>query len=684
VADKLDGYLGARLREYLNLSYGGRMKARGARESTNVIDARDAPKPEVELKQQTWADRERALRNARRDAAVRDTGAIVRGGDRISNSATVTEIERMIDRARTVTPRDVSRFQAQRLTEMRQALSDQQAAGWGQASVPVQPSRQRVLTRDEAELVRESAASLQRTLEMRRDQLVRGVAQPRKLELPQTQPPAPPPLPRPMPIVATGDYPMDRHDDYLKEMGASDKRTATHKAISRIVGETARGALVGGALAGVPGAVIGGVTFGGIQAVTESPLKSRRERTKDAAVGAGLMAAVNVAVEASMTAKKLRAAQLLKAAVTGGAVGGAAVVVSDTIPRIVETVDRSVSNFDPDKAIASAQKYLKTGVDTVTDNARSFASAVETEAKRRFMLTTVPEKPVKPNQAASDAIDIAPAATFNASRWVAENFPETTAAVLSRFNKSDTAAGVDAMRKVRETANAAKQAFQSVLNGGSDGLKSSLESIKSQAQALKDEITGERAARNRAMIPDRPSAEDLAGRDENIRRSKDPKDTTFRLWDNIMTRSENGQLHPKVERSLDRFMEAFGNNQTTRGMVRARQQQSPLAPAPVQSPRPLSEGSRGNAAAAHDLRTSLNAQAAQTDQKRALEAKNQARVRGETDAKRQANSDFRASVAQRRDDELLPTNQDGDIEVKSYTRKDGTKVRGFKRRKAVA
>lgn len=276
--------------------------------------------------------------------------------------------------------------------------------------------------------------------------------------------------------------------------------------------------------------------------------------------------------------------------------------------------------------LKSAARSVQTQVEETLEDAKKAAGVFEAEAKKRILLTMVPDNGNLQAKALRLAAETAPVATFDVITSMAARNPEGVAWFMF---------GPDAAKAVNKTLSFADDVKRTI-RAQFPGSKRTEESIARQKEL-------QRRLRERAANAIKPKPGEITG--ERLERMLDDSDR-------------------RRERVL---------------RMRAAERQARGLPTEVTS----SSGPTTPRDASSEIVTnSIRVQQVKLRQKRALERKNALRVTGSDPAEiRAANQAFRNAVAAGRikvDREDDDTNKRGSVRIRSYTRSDGTRVRAFR------
>jgi len=276
--------------------------------------------------------------------------------------------------------------------------------------------------------------------------------------------------------------------------------------------------------------------------------------------------------------------------------------------------------------LKSAARSVQKEIDENLEEAKRFARQVETEAKRRILLTIVQDNGNLQAKALRFAADKAPIQTFDVITTMALRNPEGVAWFLF---------GPEAAQKVTKGLKFADDLKRSI-RAQFPGSKRTEESIRRQKELQQRMRERARARAEQEALAIKPKPGELAGErlERLLRESDERRERALR---------ERGELPRRTSDSLTTSRDA----------------------------------------SVAFVQDAVAVQAAKNRQRRALEQKNALRVSGADPEKiRAANQAFRdaiAAVRRQREDEREETNSRGDIKVRSYVRSDGTRVRAFRR-----
>lgn len=290
---------------------------------------------------------------------------------------------------------------------------------------------------------------------------------------------------------------------------------------------------------------------------------------------------------------------------------------------MAETADRRRGYLE---TLKSAARRVQKEIDENLDELKRAAEKFEAEAKKRILLTMVPDDGSATAKAFRLAAETAPVATFNVVTTMVMRNPEGVTRALF---------GWEAARTVGKAIELADD-ISAYVRAQLPGKKRTEESIARQKEL-------QRRLREKAALAIKPK----------------PNEVTGERLERLLEESDRRREQVLRQRALER-------------------QQRGLPPEPRSSAAPTTSRD-----ASSDIVTrAIRAQEIKLRQKRALEQKNALRVTGaDPENIRAQQKAFREAVAAGRvkvDREDDDSNRRGNVRVRSYTRADGTRVRSFR------
>ncbi|MGE5510344.1 MAG: hypothetical protein ACM31O_03720 [Bacteroidota bacterium] len=491
----------------------------------------------------------------------------------------------------------------------------------------------------------------------------------------------------------------DGRDDWRKTLESAmdrDNRSETRKATVRYVGRAVQGALYGGVLAGPIGAGIGAASMVGYElgmgrgeiptppSLSDSLSRLRLATATGAAIGLGVTA-VGSAIEGARTGRAARALQLARTAAVPataiGAVGGAGIaaasILADHAPSTIDAADRALANADLDRAM---------------QRARNFAARVEADAKRAILLSAIPDDGSIANKAARAYANINPNSAFDmATRGIAAAIKRRVTGEQPSFvdrviaDQVDRAAVEAVQRPLRaasEGVNAAKRTAADALDSGSraidnaartakEAAANSARSVREAARAAKDKLISVIAPAVPKLEETVPSPEQKREQRNEVnylapgryptfyaelnRRRDNPNDAAAAAFDTYSQSTEMSNYHPRAADYSAPMVQALGEVMTRRAELRSGGGASPSRDAGAV------EGSALDGAARR-----------KAEQKDAMLRKNDARVRGDTDARRAAAERVREAMRSGDNDLAAALEEQSDGTVQQHYRTSST------------